>query len=100
MVANLQHQVPDILSAMQERHSGVPQFLEDLADLTESIVDAAQTAPCTKTIAFRKVVTTLRGEFGILRDHKGPLWQRNEEKVTQCVNNIEKQVSLLSSHLN
>ena len=78
---------------------GVPQFLEGLADLTESIVDAAQTAPCTKMIAFRKVVTTLRGEYGVLRDNKGPLWQRNEERVTQCVNNIVKQVSQLASHL-
>ena len=99
MIANLQQSAPEILTAMQEKHSGVPQYLEGLADLTESIVDAAQTTPCTKTIAFRKVVTSLRGEFAILRDNKGPLWQRNKEKVTQCVNDIVKQVSQLSSHL-
>ena len=84
---------------MQERYSGVPQFLEGLADLTETIVDAAQTSPCTKTIAFRKVVTSLRGEYGFLRDVKGPLWQRNEERVTKCVNDIASQVSQLSGHL-
>ena len=99
MIANLQQCAPDILMAMQEKHSGVPQYLEGLADLTENIVDAAQTAPCTKTIAFRKVVTGLRGEFAILRDNRGPLWQRNKERVTQCVNDIVKQVSQLSSHL-
>ena len=75
------------------------QCLEGLADLTESIVEAAQTMPCTKTIAFRRVVTSLRGEYGVLRDNKGPLWQRNEERVTQCVNDIVKQVSQLLSHL-
>lgn len=99
MISNLQTCAPDILTAMQERDAGVAQFLEGLANLTEGIVDAAQSAPCTKTIAFRKVVASLRGEFGTLRDNKGPLWQRNEEKVTQCVNNIVKQVAQLASHL-
>ena len=99
MISNLQHSAPDILAAMQERHSSVPQFLEGFAYLTESIVEAAQTSPCTKTIAFRKVVTALRGEYAFLRDVKGPLWQRNEERVTKCVNDIVSQISQLSSHL-
>lgn len=100
MIATLQQCGPEILTAMQDKHSGVPQVLEDLADLTESIVDTAQSASCTKTIAFRKVITSLRGEFSVLRDNKGPLWQRNEEKVTQCVQDILQDISLLSSHLN
>ena len=84
---------------MQSKHGSVPQILEDLATLAESIVDAAQVAPLPKTIAFRRIVTTLRGEFGTLRENKGPLWQRNEAMVSQCVNSIVKQISLLSSHL-
>lgn len=100
MMATLQKCVPDILTAMQDKHTRVPQALEDLANLVESIVDTAQTTPCTKTIAFRKVVASLRGDFSTLRDYKGPLWQRNEEKVTQCVQDLVQNVSLLSSHLN
>ena len=99
MIANLQQSAPDILAAMHNRYSGVPQFLEALADLTESIVNTAQSTPSTKSIAFRKVVASLRGGFGYLRDVKGPLWQRNEEKVTKCVNDIVSQVSQMSSHL-
>lgn len=99
MIARLQQNAPDILAAMHHRDSGVPQFLEALADLTETIINAAQSTPSTKSITFRKVVTSLRGEFGYLRDVKGPLWQRNEEKVTKCVNDIVSQVSQLSSHL-
>lgn len=99
MIAQLQHSAPDILIAMHDRYSGVPQFLESLAELAEKIVDVAQTMPCPKSIMFRKVVTALRGEYSYLRDVKGPLWQRNEERVTKCVNDIVSQVSQLSSHL-
>ena len=99
MIARLQQSAPDILTAMQDRYGRVPQFLEDLANLTENIVDAAQASPCTKTISFRTLITSLRGEYAILRDSKGPLWQKNEEKVTKCVNDIVRKVTQLSSHL-
>lgn len=99
MISNLQNSAPDILTAMKDRHNRVPQFLEELANLTESIVDTAQSSSGTKTISFRTMITSLRGDFAILRNVKGPLWQRNEEKVTKCVNDIVKKVSQLSSHL-
>ena len=99
MMTNLQQYGPDLIVAMQERRSYVPQVLEQLSDLTEAIISKALAMPIDKTILFRRIMTVLRGEVSTLRDNKGPLWQRNEETVTGSVKNIIKQVSQLSSHL-
>ena len=99
MIASVQQNAPEILTALQERQAIVPQTLEKLCDLAESIVDGAQMGSNDGTISFRRAMTTLRSEIATLRESRGPLWQRNEDSVTQCINNIVKQVSQLSSHL-
>lgn len=98
-IQRLLTEAPEIISAVQDGYGTVPQLLEDLASLTESIVDSAQEGPNDSTVSFRMCITKIRSQMGILRDCTNAQWQNNAEKIHKAIESIIQQVNKLSSHL-
>lgn len=94
MIQRLQKEAPDIIPAVRGEYGTVPQLLEELASLTEGIVEAAQSWPNDASIALRMCITTLRSQVITLR---GPT--NDPEQTCKTINGIIKQIHNLSTHL-
>lgn len=92
-------EAPEIVTALQDRCGTVPQLLEDLATLTESVIEGAQSGPNDASLKFRRCLANLRSQMGTLRKVTGPSWQNIAEELEKAVNSIIKQVEQLSTHL-
>ena len=92
-------EAPEVLTAVQDRYGTVPQLLEDLATLTENVIEGAQSGPNDSSIKFRRCITNLRSQVGTLRNAKGPSWQNSAGDIEKAISNIIKQVQQLSTHL-
>ena len=98
-IRTLLKEAPEIVTALQDRCGTVPQLLEDMATLTESVIEGAQSGPNDATIKFRRCITNLRSQVGTLRKARGPSWHNSAEEVEKAINSIIKQVEQLSTHL-
>lgn len=94
MIQRLQKEAPEIIPAVRDEYGNVPQLLEELAFLTESIVDAAQSGPNDSSIALRMCSTTLRSHVVTLRESA-----HDPEQTCKTINGIIKQIHNLSTHL-
>lgn len=70
----------------------VPRLLEEVADLTDEIIEQSRTDP---RVSGSRQITVLKGEIPSLRDYGGNDWQSNAQKLTKVVTNIDKNLQQL-----
>ena len=95
MLDAAQREIPNLVSAISNRYSGVPQCLEDLATLCENIADQAR---CSG-VKYRFTTTSLRSSLSTLRDNTHASWHSNKDRITETLNAILGHVNSLSKGL-
>ena len=98
LIKRLLAEGPGVVSAISSGSGNTPQLLEDLAALTESIVEEAPGAPHKATIQFQINLTSLRSQIGSLREYSSS-WQDNSNEVNTTVNTVMKKAQILSTYL-
>lgn len=98
LIKRLLAEGPGVVSAISSGSGNIPQLLEDLAALTESIVEEAPGAPHKATIQFQINLTSLRSQIGSLREYSSS-WQDNSNEVNTTVNTVMKKAQILSTYL-
>ena len=88
-------EIPNLLTAVSNRYSCVPQCLEDLSRLSENIADRAR---CTG-IKYRFTLTNLRTSVSTLREYSHASWHTNADRITDTLNTVLGHIESLSKDL-
>ncbi len=96
-IRSLLREAPEIIKAVQDDYGTVPQLLEDLASLAESIVEGSK-EEVRSSASFILCQTKLRDEVAALRDFINTSCN-SPGVVTKVISNIVKQVQKISDLL-
>ncbi len=84
MIDVAQKEIPNLLTAVSNRNSGIPQCLENICTLSENIADQAR---CSG-IKYRFALTNLRANVGTLRENTHASWHTNADRITENLKSI------------
>ena len=95
MADHIEQDVPTLLQFISDRHSTVPQSLENLGTLIENFADNSNGSG----VQFRIMKSSLRSQIGILMDNANPVWQSNSDSIVEALNTVHQHITSMSKNL-